>query len=118
MGFLEILKNCPEGMGTLVGIVKLFLNGVRYVIPIILIVIGTVDLAKAVLAKDDEATKKEQKHLVTRVIYAVVIFLIPTIVIVLFNVLGKSTTDDYNAESGFSWKTWSDCWNNPTTTTP
>ena len=50
MNFLNVLA-CPEELDVLIKIIKIFLNGVRYIIPIVLIVIGTVDLAKAVLAK-------------------------------------------------------------------
>ena len=114
MNFLNVLA-CPEELDVLIKIIKIFLNGVRYIIPIVLIVIGTVDLAKAVLAKDDEATKKEQKHLVTRVIYAIIIFLVPTIVMVIFNVLSKSGLDNGGsqpASSGTysSWTEWKECW--------
>ncbi len=70
---------------------------VKIVIPIILIVLGALDLGKAVIAsKDDEITKAVTKFF-KRVIAAVVIFFIPTIIGLIFNLVG-SFQDDVKAD--------------------
>jgi fumarate reductase subunit D len=62
-------------------IVKIF----KIVIPILLIIFGSIDLGKAVVASDDKAIKSAATTLGKRAIAAVVIFFIPTIVGAIFN---------------------------------
>ena len=47
-------------------------------IPIILIVLGTLDLAKAVIASDEKQVKEAQGKLIKRCIYAVVLSMVAT----------------------------------------
>ena len=107
MEFFQILGKCgDQDLLTILSVVRAALNVVMFVIPIILIVLGIVDLSKAVIASDEKKTKEAQKMFVTRLIYAVVIFLIPTIVSLLFNLLPDAVFgSDIN---GYTWK---DCWN-------
>ena len=105
MSLFQILAGCPEDMVTILDVVKAGLNVVRWVIPIILIVLGTIDISKAVTAQDEKQTKEAQKRFTTRAIYAVVIFLIPTIISLIFTLLPDST---FGSEvDGYTWK---DCW--------
>lgn len=55
------------------------LNFIRIIVPILLIVFGSIDLMKAVMASKDDEIKKAQGTLIKRAIYAVVIFFIPAI---------------------------------------
>ena len=91
------MVTCDENLANVIAIVGFVLNLIQWVVPIILIVLGTVDLVKAVIAGKEEEIKNNQKTLVKRVIAAVIIFLIPLIVSVVTGLLG---TDE--------WKT---CWN-------
>lgn len=70
----------------------------KIVIPLILIVLGMIDLGKAVVSSDEKAINKSVTTLVKRFIAAIVIFFIPTIVSALFNaVVGINiTADDFN----------------------
>ena len=52
----------------------------KIVIPIMLIILGMLDLGKAVVASKDDEIKKASKSLLMRAIAAVIIFLIPTLV--------------------------------------
>lgn len=56
------------------------LQVVRFAVPALLIVLGTVDFASAVLADSEEKMKKAQKRFIKRVIAGMVIFLVPSIV--------------------------------------
>ena len=87
----------------IISIIKTVLNIVRWAIPIILIVIGTFDMMKAVIASKEDEIKAAQKLLIKRVVYAVVIFLIPTIVYFVFNIV--SNTNGIDGTGSF----W-DCW--------
>lgn len=86
-----------HGLGNIILIVKFLLTIVQWVVPIILIVLGTIDLVKAVVAGKDDDIKKHQQTLIKRIIAAVIVFLIPMLVTVLMGWIG-------NGE-------WQTCWN-------
>ena len=56
-------------------------------IPILIIILGSVDLGKAVIASDDKAIKSATGALVKRFVAGIVIFLLPSIVTAVFNML-------------------------------
>lgn len=60
----------------------------KIVIPILLIVWGSIDLGKAVIAQKEEEIKSATGVLVKRLITAVVIFFLPTIVSLVFGLIG------------------------------
>lgn len=66
-------------LGSLVTIVKIL-------IPIVLIVLGSLDLAQSVFAQDDGGIKKAQSKFIKRLIIAVVIFLIPSVLRLLLTI--------------------------------
>ena len=59
----------------------------KIVIPIIIIIFGMLDLGKAVVASKDDEIKKSVKTLVIRAISGIIIFFIPTLVGVIFNIV-------------------------------
>jgi len=70
---------------------------VKIVIPVALIVLGMVDLGKAVISSDDKAISKSVTTLVKRFIAAVVVFFVPTIVSAVFGMLNiMSDPKDFN----------------------
>ncbi len=95
VGAVEFCRNTAN-IWQVLGYVVLI---IKIVIPLILIILGMVDLGKAVIASDDKAISKSVGSLVRRFIAAVVIFFIPTIVSALFNALSIMSADeraDYN----------------------
>lgn len=74
-------------------------------IPIILIVMGSMDLGKAVLSSDDKAIKESQGRLIKRCISAVLVFFIVTIVQLITGVIADNGPTDSGAND------WRDCWN-------
>ena len=82
------------------------LKVVVIIIPIALIVYGTIDLGKAVIASNEEAVKKAQGMLIKRAIYAAAMFFVVTIVTVLMNTISDAASD---ADSDTN--SWSYCWN-------
>lgn len=92
--------SCGEGstLVNVIAIVRLVMNIICIAVPIIMILMGTIDLFKAVTAGKDEDIKKKQKALITRIIAGVLVFLVPTIVSVIMNLIGVSS--------------WRACWNN------
>lgn len=91
-------------------LVRLIKNGLFPIlqigIPIILIVLGTLDLGKAVISSDDKAVKEAQSKLIKRCIYAIAVFFIVTLLNLLFTVVGDITGIPALTE-------WSNCWTNP-----
>lgn len=73
----------------LVGYVVL---AIKIGVPIILIIVGMFDLAKAVTEKNEDKVKEAQKGLVSKAVAAVLVFLVVTIVGVLMSLVG---TDKY-----------------------
>ncbi len=62
---------------------------IKIVIPIVLIILGMVDLGKAVISSEDKAVNKAATKLLWRIVSAVVIFFIPTIVSAIFALIGS-----------------------------
>ena len=70
-------------------------NVIKIVIPLVLIILGMLDLGKAVVANDDKQINKSVTTLVKRFIAAVVMFFIPTIISAIFNmVLGINLKEE------------------------
>ena len=67
----------------------MFLLVFKIVIPVLLIVFGMLDLGKAVISSDDKAVSKAAKSLLNRVIAGICIFFVPTIVSILFKMVGS-----------------------------
>ena len=71
----------------------------KIVIPVILIILGMIDLGKAVVASKDDEIKKAVKSLGMRALAAVVIFFVPTlvgIVMGLVSAFSDKMKEDYN----------------------
>ena len=50
------------------------------------VILSSLDFAKAIITSDDDSMKKAEKKLVIRLVLAVALFLIPTLVSVLLNI--------------------------------
>jgi len=66
-------------------ILGLIVTVIKIVIPLLLIILGMVDLGKAVVSNDEKAISKSVSTLLKRFIAAVLVFFIPTIISALFN---------------------------------
>lgn len=96
-----LLYQCTdESLKILIGLVKTILGIIQIAIPIILIVWGTIDLGKAVIASDEKAIKTSQQTLIKRAIAAALVFVLAVIVGFLMGVVGNQD--------------WKDCWNQGT----
>ena len=97
-----------DSCGGLLPIVRVIRKGVfplvQLFIPIVLIVLGTIDLGKAVIASDDKEVKAAQGRLIKRFIYAALIFFVTTLVSVLMDLVSKGGNDVGDTTS------WQSCW--------
>lgn len=64
------------------------LNYAKYGGIFLILILSSVDFAKAIVANDDENMKKVQKRLIYRLIAAAFLFFVPTLVMVILNVFG------------------------------
>jgi len=70
--------------------IKEILGLVKIAIPILIILLGSIDFVKAIIAKNDEQIKKAQSAFVTRLIIGVVIFFVPLILKFILRLAGLS----------------------------
>ncbi len=88
------ISSCKELLGgenstELVDLLKNIVTVVKVLIPLILISLGTLDFAKAVFSNED-TMKKCQKKFIQRIIIAIVIFLIPSLLKVLLTLANSA----------------------------
>lgn len=88
---------CREsaGMWQVVGWILLVF---KIVIPIMLIILGMIDLGKAVVASKDDEIKKSIKSLAMRAIAAVVIFFIPTLITIVMGLVSNFASSGAKAD--------------------
>ena len=93
---------------------KLLKNGVvpliQAAIIVVLIVLLILDLGKAVMAGKEDEIKSAQKLAIKRVVYALVVFLVPWIVNVAIGLLSNANNDSNNPgnESENALQCWTD----------
>lgn len=78
-------------------LLKNVINLIKIFVPILLVLFGTLDLAKAVIAGKEEEMKKSQSVLIKRIIYGVAVFLVVTLVQFVMGFIGKGNE-------------WYQCW--------
>lgn len=86
-------------------LIKYAINIIQIVLPIILIIFISVDLIKALISNDEKQMQKTINIISKRLFYAVLLFVVPTIVNLLIGVLDNAT----NLENKFL-----NCYNNAT----
>ena len=75
---------------------------VRWIVPLIIIVLGMIDFGKASIESDDKALNKATASLIRRIVAGVVVFFIPTIILGLLNAIEitKGIEDETNSQFG------------------
>lgn len=105
---LILLETECGGLVSILRLVYNVINILRIIIPIVLILLGTIDLGKAVIASDDKEIKSAQSLLIKRLVYAALIFFVPLIVYVIINLVVQSNdTTTGGAQNANSFET---CW--------
>lgn len=83
---IQVILNCKDLLGEeLIEKINSYLDIIKIAIPILLIGFGIADFVKVTFSNDEEAMKKAQKTFATRLIIAVLIFLVPIFVNLLLN---------------------------------
>lgn len=91
---------CIDGsLLNIMRLVRLVIKVLQIAVPVGLILMGTIDMAKSVIAGDEKKIKEAQKPFVKRIVAAIIVFLIPYIVNIAINLVVSDTSD------------WRNCWN-------
>ena len=96
----NIIEDNAEANAQFVQIIKMAFNVVRalqILVPIALIIWGTLDFGKSVIEGDEKKIIEKRKPFVQRIISAIIVFFIPWIVGLVTNAVGSTE--------------WKDCWN-------
>ena len=102
LDLVQILDSC-EGLLPVVQFIKKGIFPIIQIgIPIILILMGTIDLGKAVMSSDDKEIKGATSKLIKRAIAAVAVFFVVTIVSLLMGIFAKTDIGEKNQ--------WFECW--------
>lgn len=102
----EIYKPIWSVIGTVINIIWIG-------VPILLIILGSIDLGKAVISSKEDDVKKAKKGLINRFIYAALVFCVVWIVGIVMNLIsgigvtGDNTVADVSGSDVTSWK---ECW--------
>ncbi len=97
---------------TLLPIIRLIKHGIipliQIVIIVALIVLLIIDFGKAVMAGKEDEIKSAQKLAIKRVVYAVIVFLVPWLVNVAMGLLANAdgATDNPAGNAESAWRCW------------
>ena len=98
--FLDESTACIDGsLLNIMRLVRLVIKVLQIAVPVGLILMGTIDMAKSVIAGDEKKIKEAQKPFVKRIVAAIIVFLIPYIVNIAINLVVSDASD------------WRNCWN-------
>ena len=87
-----ILGN-PDNEDSVAWFLVKILNYLRLLGPLMVLVLSSLDFAKAILTSDDESLKKAQSSLITRLILAALLFVLPTLIEVILDIFGFTSSD-------------------------
>ena len=81
----------PTDENSVAWLITEIMNYIKIIGPILVIIISAIDFIKVIIKSDDETMSKAQKKLIMRLILALLLFLIPTIVNALLALFGISS---------------------------
>lgn len=90
MYILDATEICGE-LKPALRIVGIVIWLIKVIVPIILIVIGMIDLMKAVTEKSEDKIKEAQQKLIKRAIAAVLVFLVISLVSAVMKIVGDES---------------------------
>lgn len=104
-----ILDVSCDNLKFILRIVAYLLKVMQWVIPILLIILITIDFLRAVIGGDEKKSKEALGRVGKRVIYAIILFLIPLLVRMIFNELATVSPNGFGGEVNPT--NWIDCFN-------
>ncbi|MDD2181692.1 MAG: hypothetical protein PHW32_04930 [Bacilli bacterium] len=94
---LMLAVDCSDpNLAKILGLIRNIVELIQILVPIALILMGSIDFGKAVISSNEENIKKEQKKFISRCLAAVLVFLVVAIVNFVMNFVGEDS--------------WQGCW--------
>jgi hypothetical protein len=94
---LMLAVDCSDpNLAKILGLIKKIVELIQILVPIGLILMGSIDFGKAVISSNEDTIKKEQKKFISRCIAAVLVFLVVVIVNFVMSFVGEDS--------------WRGCW--------
>ena len=103
-----LFMDACSDLAPVIKFIKSILSIIQWGVPILLILMGSLDLGKAVLASDDKEIKGATSKLIKRAIAAIAIFFIPMLVNMLVGMVGTA-----GAKEGSFVSCWNDSGKKP-----
>lgn len=100
------ISACDDNTKFIFQIARLVIRILQIAVPFALIIWGSLDFFKAVIAGDDKEMKQKRKPFIQRLIAAVIIIVLPIIVNAIIRTLGGG--DDPNANTKYN--QFKKCW--------
>ena len=92
IGCSDIFSEEPGSVGS---ILRTILGYIRVIGPILVVILSAIDFIKAIFGFDEKAMTNAYHKLIIRLIAAIALFLIPTLIDVLLNFINATTCTDY-----------------------
>lgn len=100
---IQLGFDCQDGdIRDIVSIIYKAYNLMKFIVPVILVIMGIIDLGKAVISQKEDEIEKNKKKLLSRLILAVLFFLVLSIFELIANILASADVENANA--------WLECW--------
>lgn len=91
----DVLGDAENDENSVAWLIQRLLNYIKILGPMIAIVLGSIDFAKAIITSDEENMKKAQTKFVYRLIAALLLFFVPFLTQILLGLFGI-TADNAN----------------------
>ncbi len=91
INYINVLDDCSILGTEFNNILQEIFTIIKIAVPILVLVLCTVDMVKAVMAQDEKAVKESLSNSIKRLIIGVVVFFMPTIINVLLDFAGMAT---------------------------
>ena len=105
LDLVQMLSYCSD-LKPIINLVKAVLGIIQFGIPIILVLLGTIDLGKAVMSSDDKEVKAAQGRFIKRCIYAVMVFFVVFLVNLIMKIVSGTDVNGNETDA----KSWYECW--------
>ena len=104
---MYLLDICTDGtLDPVLRIIGIVIRVIWIGVPLALIILGSIDLGKAVISSKEDEVKKAKKAFINRLIYAVLVFAVVWIVGLVISFVSRLGI----AQNGTNTTGWSACW--------
>lgn len=104
---MYLLEGCYSGLKPIMTLAGYVIFVIQIGIPIVLVILGSIDLGKAVIESKEDEVKKAKKTFIRRLIYAVAVFAVVWIVKLVIGFIPTILGDEYSGGTN----NWNACWN-------